>query len=80
LESNWRWNVHNLGFGDSPFRLIARRTPPAPLSYWVGLYVLGSVRYWVESLVPTPLQIGDWTLIQEAPPSHFPFGRKVEPD
>lgn len=68
------------GWNLSPFQLIARRHPPAPLSWWVGLYVLDGTRYWVETLDDNPGVGGAWTQIQINPPSHFPFGRVVDPD
>lgn len=80
MESNWRWNVFNVGLAGSDFLLVARRPPPIVFE---GYGWLKNEGYWQIvrlSLVPgqVPVEIGYYTF--EPGEVHFPWILDVEPD
>lgn len=45
MESDWRWNVADLGWSRSPFRLIARLLEPIGIFPYVGQFVPGQAEW-----------------------------------
>jgi len=80
VESNWRWNVWEMGWSSSPIRLLARLnvTPDIAIGKWIG--PLGPL---VAYLNYVPI-LDEWILsaVQTLPfpGAHFPYGYDVEPD
>lgn len=80
MESNWRWNVPDLGFSGGPWRLIARLdTPISGFTYALQGYegqtvaVVGNPRILADELHMEFLILGETHL-------PFPYGLAVEPD
>lgn len=80
MESNWRYNVWDLGMAASDWRLAARSvllpwaivvnpTPAMPTRYRVYFDLGGN---------QVPLFIGDATILP--PGLGFPYGEDVDPD
>lgn len=82
MESNWRFNVWDLGFTGSQYRLIARLDTPV-FGYE---YLLNSFEGQTVAVVGTPFEFEpsqQWAMqftILGDTGLHFPYGFEVEPD
>lgn len=80
MESNWRYNVADLGWADSDFVLIARLPDPNPFGYYVwkrvgpmaGIYIGYTAFTLDDEMIPV---LGLISLT-----AHFPAGINVMPD
>lgn len=80
MESNWRWNVADLGWTGGPFTLIARLLGDHPFELYVvkntGTIPPGSV---IRFIVFEDGRIS-WTTVSGQYAGSFPYGFDVEPD
>ena len=80
MASNWRFNVWDLGYNLTPFRLIAY-SPGIPLRHGLALYVLpGGERFILASLSLDLRWPGSWYIILGETDVPFPAGYPVSPD
>jgi len=81
LESNWRWNVAELGWSNAGFPMIARVVDPFNPTYYVTYRELGLVKGLYLGFPDLSGWIESWSLYELHPNyRHFPFGWPVYPD
>jgi len=80
LESNWRFNVWDLGMSFSGWRLAARVFEGADENYIVATSDLGPGRYGIYLYIPgeVPELLFNRPILPGAP--HFPYNWDVLPD
>lgn len=77
MESNWRWNVWDLGLWGGPYTLIARLN--APTFYPTYLAQSTVPGFWFQFVITAPGQLPSNVIGVASFPS-FPGGYPVFPD
>lgn len=79
MESNWRYNVWDVGMIYSGYELYARLVPPFPPGWAIVKTGVGPNGGLIVTTAPgqLPEVITDFTV---GPASRFPYGFPVEPD
>jgi hypothetical protein len=80
VESEWRFNVWDIGLWGGPWDFAARASGPTP----VPRYILG-IKGWdrgvvVQILGPNQLPTFSHVVFANALHPHYPFGQSVDPD
>lgn len=81
MESNWRWNVAELGWSNAGFQLIARVVDPFGEVYYMGGRPVGEYNGLWLGFPDLSGWIPSWSLYSLHPAyRHFPYGWPVYPD
>ena len=80
MESNWRFNVWELGMSHSTIRLMARLVGMVPDSYLIPGNSPPAGRHWY---VRYSVFAEEWVIagsVADVTPGNFPYGNDVDPD
>ena len=80
LESEWRWNVWNCGWSNSPIDLIARLAPPWDPFGWLIREAINPGLYILHFSASLPIVGTTWTTIPGVWGNGFPYFFVCEPD
>jgi len=80
LESNWRWNVWDLGLVYTDVTLAARLVGVLPTTYLTNERLGGGHNYVQQTVGPGTYWSVAGTLADAAGFTHFPYGHAVDPD
>lgn len=80
MESNWRFNVWDLGESYSEFDLIASLVQPSPWAWVARLHNYPGGRYGAVRSVPGRGYSPYWDYFTVEPYMRFPWGLHVDPD
>jgi len=80
LESNWRFNVWDLGFPPNYWHLIARYPGVTPTTWLASAGPGTGIGFLLRNLYPDRPPVIYGFINISAPPWNFPWGEPVEPD
>jgi len=80
VESNWRWNIPNLGMSHGDWQLCARFVESPPFTAWMVKRGNSNVPEVWETSGPDQLPVYAFSFPEEPADVHFPWGYDVEPD
>lgn len=80
MESNWRWNVYEVGLYGTGFRLCARRFKLGANEYWLGVDGPGATGAYTFIRRPDGTLDSFLAIWYPGLPTSFPYGYSVDPD
>lgn len=80
MESNWRWNVFELGWHYGPFELMARVPGIGLQPTYVCKFIADVPVYQLLTLVAPPFTWSATNFPKPAAHPNFPYGVMVDPD